>query len=145
MELQWWSIEVCDGRFPASQWRRAHGEELQEALLTNGAYDWTWTVTPFGIVLEVGFRSDGAWERFRALPVVTAALDAVPDPINGRFVYPGRGGSSGASQRRRSPRPLGAGAAALPISPPPSLVARPLEALPRPVDREPDVPVRLAA
>jgi len=137
MELQWWSIEVCDGRFLARQWRRAHGEALQEALLTNGAYDWCWTATPFGIVLEVGFRSDEAWSRFRALPAVTAALDAVPDPVNGRFVYPGRGGSAGATLPRRTPRPVGAGAAALPVTPPPSFVARPDEAVPRPTTAEP--------
>jgi hypothetical protein len=48
---------------------------------------------------------------------VRAALDAVPDPVNGLLIYPGRGGSSGRVQPRR-PRPIaGAGAAPLPEEP----------------------------
>jgi hypothetical protein len=44
-------------------------------------------------------------------------LDAVPDPINGLMVYPGRGGSSGRVEPRR-PRPVaGAGAAPVPTEP----------------------------
>jgi hypothetical protein len=45
---------------------------------------------------------------------VRAALDAVPDPVNGLLVYRGRGGGAGAGTRRR-PRPFaGAGAVELP-------------------------------
>jgi hypothetical protein len=51
---------------------------------------------------------------FRALPAVRAALDAVPDPVNGLLIYRGRGGSAGRPVPRK-PRPLaGAGAVALP-------------------------------
>ena len=41
-----------------------------------------------------GRRSD-ACPPFRRLPAVQAALDAVPDPIGGLLIYPGRGGGSG--------------------------------------------------
>jgi hypothetical protein len=33
----WLSIEVFDGETPASGWRRAHGDDLTEAAVTNGA------------------------------------------------------------------------------------------------------------
>jgi hypothetical protein len=48
----------------------------------------------------------------------------VPDPINGLLVYPGRGGSAGATHPRRPRPPLGAGAAPLPVEPEPVIVAR---------------------
>jgi hypothetical protein len=124
MGLQWWSIEVRDGRFSASQWRDAHGENLIEAALTHGAREWHWMFADFGVVLELGFADADDWARYRGLPAVTAALDSVPDSIAGLYVYPGRGGSSGASLWRRGPRPLGAGAAPLPETPDPVLVAR---------------------
>jgi hypothetical protein len=44
-------------------------------------------------------------------------LDAVPDPINGLMVYPGRGGSCGRVEPRH-PRPV-AGAGAATIQPEP--------------------------
>ena len=45
---------------------------------------------------------------------VQAALDAVPDPVNGLLVYRGRGGGAGSASPRR-PRPsAGAGAISLP-------------------------------
>jgi hypothetical protein len=69
------------------------------------------------VSFEVGLRSAEQWPVFRELPAVRAALDAVPDPVHGLMVYPGRGGSSGRVQPRR-PRPVtGAGAAALPVEP----------------------------
>jgi hypothetical protein len=125
MGTQWWSIEVRDGWFSAQRWRDAHGEALIEAALTNGAREWRWAFERFGVVLELGFADDADWHRFRRLPAVTAALDAVPDPVGGRYVYPGRGGSSGAVLPRRGPLPMGAGAAPLPETPEPVLVARP--------------------
>ncbi len=70
---------------------------------------------PGGVLLELGFREVDDWDRFRALPVVTAALDATPDPVNGLYVYPGRGGSSTAPSQPLKPRPMGAGAAAMPV------------------------------
>ena len=115
--VMWWSIEVLDGAFPATRWQDAHGEFLVEALLTRGGRNWSWHRQTWGIVLEVELADEEAWESFRRLPAVQAALDAVPDPLNGLLVYRGRGGSSG----RVTPRPTGprrgAGAAAAPIPP----------------------------
>jgi hypothetical protein len=66
------------------------------------------------VVFEVAFGTDTRWEDFRGLAAVRAALDAVPDPVNGLLVYRGRGGGAGALAPRR-PRPAaGAGAMALP-------------------------------
>ena len=74
---------------------------LIEAAITNGAFDWSWVRTDWGVVFEVAFSEFEAWSAFRDLPMVRAALDAAPDPINGVMIYPGRGG--GASSR--VPRP----------------------------------------
>jgi hypothetical protein len=115
MGVHWWSIEVRDGVLPAQRWKDGYGEALLEAAFTNGATRWEWTIMPSGVVLELGFPESAIWERFRALPVVTAALDATPDPVNGLYVYPGRGGNAGALLPRRQPRPTGAGAAAVPV------------------------------
>jgi hypothetical protein len=118
MELHWWSIEIFDSAtLSAARWQDAHGNALTEAAITHGAYEWSWHPHSWGVLLEIAFRSDEQWHVFRDLPAVHAALDAVPDPVNGLMVYPGRGGSSGRVQPRR-PRPImGAGAAALPIEP----------------------------
>ena len=112
MELHWWSIEVFNTpEHSARAWREAHGASLVEAAITNGAYDWAWRVCDWGVVFEIGFRSDERWPVYRDLPAVRAALDAVPDPARGVIVYPGRGGSSATAEPRR-PRPvLGAGGA----------------------------------
>jgi hypothetical protein len=123
MSLHWWSIEVRDGAFPAARWRDAHGAQLVEAAITHGAREWVWTPVPWGVIFEVAFAEPAGWARFRALPGVGAALDAVPDPVAGLYVYPGRGGSSG-SRDRRGPRPKpAAGAAELPVEPEPIIVA----------------------
>jgi hypothetical protein len=115
---EWLTIEVVDGDFPASRWRRSHDDALIEAALTHGADTWTWHVTRWGVVLEIEFISDEQLERFRALPAVRAALDAVPDRAQGLIVYRGRGGGAGAPvPRRPRPRPI-ADAAALPEPPP---------------------------
>ena len=111
---EWLAIEVFDGAFPASMWRRAHDDFLAEAALTNGASVVDWHTTRWGVVVEIAFGTDEQVERFRGLPAVRAALDAVPDPVSGLLVYRGRGGGAGAGVLRR-PRPLPvAGAAALP-------------------------------
>jgi hypothetical protein len=126
--MWWMSIEVLGGSFPATRWQDAHGSFLVEAALTNGARDWSWFTRDWGVVFEVAFPDEDAWDRFRALPAVQAALDAVPDPVGGLLVYRGRGGSSGRAEPRR-PRPrAGAGAAPLPVSddlPPPAPPADP--------------------
>jgi hypothetical protein len=111
---EWLTVEVFDGEFPASGWRRAHENDLIEAAVTNGASFWDWHATRWGVVLELVFDTDERLERFRSLPVVRAALDAVPDRAQGLLVYRGRGGGSGALVPRRPRlRPV-AGAAALP-------------------------------
>jgi len=108
---EWLTVEVVDGDFPASGWRRAHEDALVEAALTNGASFWEWHSTRWGVVLELAFDTDERLERFRTLPVVRAALDAVPDRVNGLLVYRGRGGGAGALVPRR-PRPAPVSAAA---------------------------------
>jgi hypothetical protein len=109
------SIEVFDGELPAAAWSSAHGDELVEAGLLHGLVEWRWHQLPWGVVLELSFRDEDAWDRFRESAACRAALDAVPDPVSGVLVYKGFGGSNGSGVRRR-PRPLrGAGAAALPL------------------------------
>jgi hypothetical protein len=111
---EWWSVEVFHGEFRASQWQQSYSQSLIESAISHGAVDWSWTEHPYGVAFEVCFTDDSQWEAFRALPAVRAALDAVPDPVNGLLVYRGRGGGSGAPAPRR-PRPTaGAGAAELP-------------------------------
>jgi hypothetical protein len=115
---EWLTIEVLDGEVPASEWRRAYENVLVEAAITSGAVYWEWHATRWGVVLELVFDHDERLERYRALPVVRAALDAVPDSAHGLIVYRGRGGGAGASVRRR-PRPIPvAGAAPLPTAEP---------------------------
>jgi hypothetical protein len=118
MDLHWWSIEVLDGAtLSAARWQDAHGNALTEAAITHGAYEWHWRRHGWGVSFEIGLRSAEQWPVFRDLPAVRAALDAVPDPVHGLMVYPGRGGSSGRVQPRR-PRPvIGSGAATLPVEP----------------------------
>src|SRR3954467_10246531 len=113
---EWLTVEVLDGEVPASAWRRAHESALVEAAITNGASFWDWQTTPWGVVLELLFGSDDRLERYRGLPVVRAALDAVPDRVHGLMVYRGRGGGAGALVPRR-PRPAPLAGAAPP--PPP--------------------------
>ncbi|WP_250029950.1 hypothetical protein [Paractinoplanes maris] len=117
MNLRWWSIEVLDGpRGTARAWRDSLGNALTEAAVTHGAYEWEWHTHTWGVLFEIAFRTDESWSSYRALPLVSAALDAVPDPAHGLFIHPGRGGSAGESRPRR-PRPIaGAGAAQLPLS-----------------------------
>ncbi|MGH3494844.1 MAG: hypothetical protein ACRDQ1_16630, partial [Sciscionella sp.] len=109
----WLTIEVQDAEVPASGWRSGRGEALPEAAVTNGATQWKWHTPKWGVIFEIKFPDETARERFRALPGVRAALDAVPDPVRGLYVYHGRGG--GAMVRVRLPhRPAPiAGAAAV--------------------------------
>ena len=109
---EWWSIEVFSaGKLPASRWRYAYEDELTEAAITHGARYYEWHDTQYGVILEVLFPGDAEWREFCALPAVRAALDGVPDPVNGLLIYRGRGGASGGGKPRR-PRPA-PGAAAL--------------------------------
>ncbi|MET0419565.1 MAG: hypothetical protein ABW022_26420 [Actinoplanes sp.] len=117
MELRWWSIEVLDGPArSARSWRDELGSALIEAAITHGAYEWEWHTHTWGVHLDIAFASDDRWQSFRVLPLVTAALDAVPDPVRGLFIHPGRGGRA---RPRHPPRPLpiaGAGAPPQPTS-----------------------------
>ena len=115
---EWLTIEVIDAEVPASSWRRAHDDFLSEAALTNGASAVDWHTTRWGVVVEIAFATDAQLERFRGLPAVRAALDAVPDPVSGLLVYRGRGGGAGASVPRR-PRPRPIADAAAPPEPAP--------------------------
>lgn len=111
----WMSIEVFDGRFSASSWSEAWGDQLVENALFSGAVDWNWHKSSWGVIFEVAFADEAAWERYRDSIPVQTALDSVPDPVSGLIVYRGRGGNSAAGKPRK-PRPLiGSGAAALPL------------------------------
>jgi hypothetical protein len=119
---------------PASTWRRAYESVLVEAAVGAGAAYWEWHTTNWGVVLELVFSDDDRLERYRQLPVVQAALDAVPDFAHGLIVYRGRGGGAGAAAPRR-PRPITmAGAAPLPTAEPERLVR---------LGSDPDSPVLL--
>ena len=114
---EWWSIEVFSGdKLPASGWRYAYEDELTEAAITNGALYYEWHDTEYGVIFEVLFPGDREWESFCALPAVRAALDGVPDPVNGLLIYRGRGGAAGGTKPRK-PKPA-PGAAALELEEP---------------------------
>jgi hypothetical protein len=108
---EWWSIEVFSGdKLPASGWRYAYEDELTEAAITNGALYYEWRDTEYGVIFEVLFRADKDWESFRDLSAVRAALDGVPDPVNGLLIYRGRGGAAGGTKPRK-PKPAPSAAA----------------------------------
>jgi hypothetical protein len=108
---EWWSIEVLHGEFSAFRWQEQHDSALIEAALTNGAVDGSWHADSWGVVFEVLFEAGEQWLAFRNLPAVRAALDAVPDPVNGLLVYRGRGGGAG-DREPRPPKPAPAASAA---------------------------------
>ena len=111
---EWWSIEVFHGEIAAGRWRDTYASRLIESAVTAGATSWEWHEHQFGVVFEVEFAAEDDWAAFRAIPTVQAALDAVPDPVNGLLVYRGRGGGAGTGSPRH-PRPAaGAGAMSLP-------------------------------
>ncbi|HEX3541425.1 MAG TPA: hypothetical protein VHT75_13405 [Acidimicrobiales bacterium] len=111
----WFSIEVFDGASSAALWSEAYGDALVESAFMTGAREWNWHRHSWGVVLELAFDDEEAWDRFRELPSVQAVLDAVPDPLTGLLVYRGRGGSA-ATWAPRPRRPLvGSGSAALPL------------------------------
>lgn len=107
---EWWSIEVLHGEFSAFMWQEQHDSALIEAALTNGAIDGSWHAGSWGVIFEVCFENGQQWQEFRNLPAVRAALDAVPDPVNGLLVYRGRGGGADA-RKPRQPRPAPAASA----------------------------------
>jgi hypothetical protein len=107
---EWWSIEVLHGEFSAFRWQEQHDSALIEAALTNGAKDGSWHAGSWGVVFEVLFETEQQWQAFRNLPAVRAALDGVPDPVNGLLIYRGRGGGADTRQPRR-PKPAPAASA----------------------------------
>ncbi|MGH9120365.1 MAG: hypothetical protein ACRDYC_00230 [Acidimicrobiales bacterium] len=111
----WGSIEVIDTDVGASLWAQAWGDTFVEAALSHGALDWSWQHHTWGVVFQIEFADEAAWEAFRELAAIRAALEAAPDPVNGVIVYRGRGGSCG-NGKPRKPRPMaGSGSAALPL------------------------------
>jgi hypothetical protein len=115
--MDFWTIEIADGpSWSAEGWRRAYGERLVEAAVTHGSKDWSWVSRGWGVLLELSFADEAEWLRFRGTPAVRAALDAAPDPVNGRWIYSGRGGSSG-SLVPRNPRPRSGSDSAPPPEP----------------------------
>ena len=111
----WMSIEVFDGSFSAGSWQEAWGDRLVENAIVSDALDWNWHRSSWGVIFEVAFEDEAAWDAYRASLGVEVALSAVPDPVRGIIVYKGRGGSSG-TRKPRKPRPLiGSGAAELPL------------------------------
>jgi hypothetical protein len=114
---EWWSIEVFSGdKLPASAWRYAYEDELTEAAITHGALYYEWHDSEYGVIFEILFPGDAEFEGFRALPAVRAALDGVPDPVNGLLIYRGRGGAAGGTKPRK-PKPA-PGAASLELEEP---------------------------
>lgn len=111
------SIEVLDGAFAAARWADAHGDSLVESALASGALDWSWHSHSWGVVFEVAFADEDAWDSYRELHGVRAALEAVPDPNFGLIISRGRGGSAGTRDPRRPSLLSGSGAAALPLPP----------------------------
>jgi len=112
---QWWSMEVFDSQLQAAlSWKDSYRTALVESAITSGAVEWAWIEHAHGVVFEVCFADEAAWEAFRALPGIQAAIDAAPDPVNGVLVYRGRGGGSGPRRPRRPKPTAGAGAIELP-------------------------------
>lgn len=94
------SIEVFDGAFAASLWGHAWSDSLVQAAVVHGALDWALRRQGAGVVFEVAFATDAAWDRFRTSDTVRAALEAAPDPT-AVLVYRGRAGSTGPTEPRR--------------------------------------------
>jgi hypothetical protein len=113
---EWWSIEVMHGEVSAFRWQEQHDSALIEAALTNGVRDGAWHANNWGVVFEVLFDTEEQWETFRGLPVVRAALDGVPDPVNGLLIYRGRGGGAGEREPRRPKPAPDSAAVSLPVS-----------------------------
>ena len=106
------SIEVLDGAYSASSWQRAYRDVVVGAAISSGALEWTWHTHSWGVVCMLAFADELAWDMFRSLPVIVAALDAVPD---GLVVKRGWGGTSG-DWEPLYPIPLcGSGSTALPL------------------------------
>jgi len=132
---QWRSIEVTHGEISAFRWQEQHDSALTEAALTSGVRDGAWHADQRGVVFDVLFDTEEQWEAFRGLPVVRAALDAVPDPVNGLLIYRGRGGAGTREPHRPKAAP---GPAAVSRPGPPDEPHLDLTAVPAPAGVRPD-------
>ena len=111
----WFSIEVLNAGSSARSWVESFGDAITEAGLESGALNWEWHHHEWGSLLEIEFSDEEEFELFRNRAIVQAALDAVPDRINGLSIHRGRGGSSGTRRPRRPVPVAGAGAVELPL------------------------------
>ena len=109
------AIEIIDAAFPASSWQRAYGDALTNAAMSWSGLDWEWREFKWGLLFMVAFPSEAEYDEWRRTPVVIAALDAVPDPVNGLVFHRGWGGTSGSGEPRRGKPMAGAGGAELPV------------------------------
>jgi hypothetical protein len=105
------SIEVLDAAFSASSWKSSYGDVLTTTAVEHGAVEWQWIERSWGVVFEVAFAREREADRWRELPVVIAAFDAVPDPVNGLVYHRGWGGTSGSGEPRHNRPLVGAGGA----------------------------------
>jgi hypothetical protein len=108
------AIEILDAAFPASSWQRAWGDQLTTSAMSWSGLDWEWRHRTWGLIFLVAFPSQAEYEEWRKMPVVIAALDAVPDPVNGLVFHRGWGGTSGSGEPRKGKPLVGAGGAELP-------------------------------
>ena len=116
------SIEVLDATFSASSWKFGYGDMLTATAVEHGASEWRWIERSWGVVLEIRFGNERQANRWRELPAVRSAFDAVPDPVNGLIFHRGWGGTSGSGEpRRRGPR-SSSGGAEVPLPDDPEIV-----------------------
>jgi hypothetical protein len=107
------AIEILDAAFSASSWQHAYGDSLTTSAMSWSGLDWEWRHRTWGLIFLVAFPSQAEYEEWRKMPVVIAALDAVPDPVNGLVFHRGWGGTSGSGEPRRGKPLVGAGGAEL--------------------------------
>lgn len=105
------ALEIFDGPFSASSWQHAYGDALTTAAMSWSGLDWEWRHRTWGLIFLVAFPSEAEYDEWRKMPVVIAALDAVPDPVNGLVFHRGWGGTSGSGEPRRGKPMVGAGGA----------------------------------
>ena len=108
-------VEILDAAFPASSWQHAYGDVVTNVAMEWSGLDWDWEEHRWGLVLKIAFPSEAEFEKWRSTPVVIAALDAVPDPVNGLIFHRGWGGTSGSGEPRRGKPLAGAGGAEVPV------------------------------
>ena len=109
------ALEIIDGPFSASSWQHAYGDVVTNAAMEWSGLDWEWREFKWGLLFMVAFPSEDEYLAWRSMPVVIAALDAVPDPVNGLVFHRGWGGTSGSGEPRRGKPLVGAGGAELPL------------------------------